>query len=295
MEDAEYLNRRSLAPGEAADRSRSTRPPTSRAVLRRSARVHYGQQDRPRQGRRLHVLRRRPHPRLGVRHARMDREAASRASCCSPPTSAVTTRRSSATRSRCPAPVDHVITESTYGNTQARPDRAGRAATARRGEVVHRSTAAGCSSRRSRSGGRRRSCGTCRSSSARSRSRRSPSSSTARWASRSAAVHSQFRENYDEETSAADRHEGSVRRVAASRSPSSSQQSRQINAISGPCVIIASRARRASSAASCTTSSRAWRTPNDLVMFVGWTPPGTLGRRLQDGQKRVRIFDRGTT
>ncbi|HQY88107.1 MAG TPA: MBL fold metallo-hydrolase RNA specificity domain-containing protein, partial [Tepidisphaeraceae bacterium] len=32
--------------------------------------------------------------------------------------------------------------------------------------------------------------------------------------------------------------------------------------------------------------------PTDVVLFVGWTPPGTLGRRLQEGQKRVRIFDR---
>jgi metallo-beta-lactamase family protein len=31
---------------------------------------------------------------------------------------------------------------------------------------------------------------------------------------------------------------------------------------------------------------------NDMVIFVGWTPPGTLGRRLQDGVKRVRVFDR---
>jgi metallo-beta-lactamase family protein len=28
------------------------------------------------------------------------------------------------------------------------------------------------------------------------------------------------------------------------------------------------------------------------VIFVGWIPPGTLGRRLQDGEKRVRILDR---
>jgi metallo-beta-lactamase family protein len=28
------------------------------------------------------------------------------------------------------------------------------------------------------------------------------------------------------------------------------------------------------------------------VLFVGYTPPNTLGRRLQDGEKRVRIFDR---
>jgi len=27
-------------------------------------------------------------------------------------------------------------------------------------------------------------------------------------------------------------------------------------------------------------------------VFCGWTPPDTLGRRLQDGEKRVRIMDR---
>ena len=32
--------------------------------------------------------------------------------------------------------------------------------------------------------------------------------------------------------------------------------------------------------------------PNDIIVFVGWTPPNTLGRRLQDGQRRVRIYDR---
>jgi metallo-beta-lactamase family protein len=32
--------------------------------------------------------------------------------------------------------------------------------------------------------------------------------------------------------------------------------------------------------------------PRDLVLFVGYTPTATLGRRLQDGAKRVRIFDR---
>ena len=32
--------------------------------------------------------------------------------------------------------------------------------------------------------------------------------------------------------------------------------------------------------------------PDDLIVFVGWTPPNTLGRRLQDGQRRVRIYDR---
>ena len=32
--------------------------------------------------------------------------------------------------------------------------------------------------------------------------------------------------------------------------------------------------------------------PDDVIVFVGWTPPNTLGRRLQDGQQRVRIYDR---
>src|SRR5437764_831525 len=32
--------------------------------------------------------------------------------------------------------------------------------------------------------------------------------------------------------------------------------------------------------------------PNDMVVFVGFIPPNTLGRRLQEGQKRVRIYDR---
>ncbi len=29
-----------------------------------------------------------------------------------------------------------------------------------------------------------------------------------------------------------------------------------------------------------------------MVVFVGWIPPQTLGRRLQDGAKRVTIYDR---
>jgi metallo-beta-lactamase family protein len=31
---------------------------------------------------------------------------------------------------------------------------------------------------------------------------------------------------------------------------------------------------------------------DDLVIFVGWIAPQTLGRRLQDGNKRARILDR---
>jgi len=32
--------------------------------------------------------------------------------------------------------------------------------------------------------------------------------------------------------------------------------------------------------------------PADRVVFVGYIPPSTLGRRLQDGEKRVRMLDR---
>lgn len=68
-------------------------------------------------------------------------------------------------------------------------------------------------------------------------------------------------------------------------------QSKQINADKGPCVIIAS-------SPTCEFGrvlhhlKASIEKPQNVVLFVGWTPPGTLGRRLQDGEKRVRIFDR---
>jgi metallo-beta-lactamase family protein len=71
----------------------------------------------------------------------------------------------------------------------------------------------------------------------------------------------------------------------------SGEQSRQINRDRGPCVIIAS-------SPTCEFGRvlhhlrQSIENPNDRVIFVGWIPPQTLGRRLQDGQKRVRIHDR---
>jgi metallo-beta-lactamase family protein len=103
-------------------------------------------------------------------------------------------------------------------------------------------------------------------------------------------VYSQFRENYDEET----------RRLIGSRDlfglsrvtfAKSTDESKKINADRGPCVIIAS-------SPTCEFGrilhhlTQSVERPDDLVIFVGWIPPGTLGRRLQDGQKRVRILDR---
>ena len=72
---------------------------------------------------------------------------------------------------------------------------------------------------------------------------------------------------------------------------STTEQSKQINSQSGPCVIIAS-------SPSCEFGrilhhlQLSVERPEDMVIFVGWVPPGTLGRRLQEGQKRVRILDR---
>jgi len=72
---------------------------------------------------------------------------------------------------------------------------------------------------------------------------------------------------------------------------SSVQDSKQINRQSGPCVIVAS-------SPTCEFGrvlhhlEHSVENPNDVVVFCGFIPPNTLGRRLQEGQKRVRIYDR---
>jgi metallo-beta-lactamase family protein len=103
-------------------------------------------------------------------------------------------------------------------------------------------------------------------------------------------AYSQFRENYDEQTRAMI---GSKDLFGLSHVTfaSSSQDSRKINGQSGPAVIIAS-------SPTCEFGrilhhlKVSLENPKDLVLFVGFTPPGTLGRRLQDGSRRVRIYDR---
>ena len=103
-------------------------------------------------------------------------------------------------------------------------------------------------------------------------------------------VHSEFRDYYDEETAKAI---GEKDLFGASQVTfaSSGQQSRDINAHRGAAVIIAS-------SPTCEFGrilhhlKQSLENPSDVVVFVGWTPPGTLGRRLQDGQKRVRVYDR---
>lgn len=72
---------------------------------------------------------------------------------------------------------------------------------------------------------------------------------------------------------------------------SSSQQSRRINDDHGPCVIIAS-------SPTCEFGrvlhhlKVSLERESDTVLFVGWTPPHTLGRRLQEGAQRARIYNR---
>ena len=103
-------------------------------------------------------------------------------------------------------------------------------------------------------------------------------------------VYRQFRDNYDEQT-AGMIGEKDLFGLARATFASTSQDSRRINGQSGPCVIIAS-------SPTCEFGrilhhlSLSIEREKDLVLFVGYTPPNTLGRRLQDGAGRVRIFDR---
>ena len=102
-------------------------------------------------------------------------------------------------------------------------------------------------------------------------------------------VYSQFRENYDEQTNAMI---GKVDLfgLAHVTFASSIQDSKQINSQRGACVVIAS-------SPTCEFGrvlhhlERSVETPNDIIVFCGYVPPNTLGRNLQEGQKRVRIYD----
>ena len=103
-------------------------------------------------------------------------------------------------------------------------------------------------------------------------------------------IHSEFRDNYDNATLEAI---GTKDLFGLSRVTfaSSVADSKKINSQAGPCVIIAS-------SPTCEFGrilhhlQLSVERPDDLVVFVGYIPPQTLGRRLQEGAKRVRIFDR---
>ncbi len=103
-------------------------------------------------------------------------------------------------------------------------------------------------------------------------------------------IHSKFRDLYDDETRAAI---GTKDLFGMSRVTfaASVTDSKKINAQQGACVIIAS-------SPTCEFGrilhhlTLSVDRPNDVVVFVGWIPQNTLGRKLQQGIKRVSILDR---
>ena len=103
-------------------------------------------------------------------------------------------------------------------------------------------------------------------------------------------VYSEFRENYDQKTLDAIGKED-LFGLSLVTFASSVADSKKINTQPGPCVIIAS-------SPTCEFGrilhhlQLSTNRPNDVVVFVGYIPPNTLGRRLQSGQKHVRILDR---
>jgi metallo-beta-lactamase family protein len=103
-------------------------------------------------------------------------------------------------------------------------------------------------------------------------------------------ITSQYRDMYDDETKQmiGDKDIFGLSHITFT---SSVEDSKRINADSGPCVIIAS-------SPSCDFGrilhhlKHSVGQANDLVTFCGWTPPYTLGRRLQNGEKNVQILGR---
>jgi len=106
----------------------------------------------------------------------------------------------------------------------------------------------------------------------------------------STKVYETFRENYDEQTNAliGQKDLFGLSQVTLA---SSMQESKRINYQPGPCVIVAS-------SPTCEFGrvlhhlERSVENADDLVVFCGYVPPNTLGRCIQEGQKRVRIYDR---
>jgi len=103
-------------------------------------------------------------------------------------------------------------------------------------------------------------------------------------------VHTDFRENYDEQTNAMIG-EKELFESSGVIFAKTGEESRRINAQAGPCVIIAS-------SPTCEFGrilhhlKLSVERQHDLVLFTGFIPSGTLGRRIQEGAQRVRILDR---
>jgi metallo-beta-lactamase family protein len=103
-------------------------------------------------------------------------------------------------------------------------------------------------------------------------------------------VTTEFRENYDAQTNAMIGSKD-LFGLANVTLATSREESKRVNADHGPCVIIASSptcefGRILHHVAASVERER------DTILFCGWTPPNTLGRRLQDGHRRVRVLDR---
>jgi metallo-beta-lactamase family protein len=104
-------------------------------------------------------------------------------------------------------------------------------------------------------------------------------------------VHRKFPEMFDDQTLKAIGPGGDLFSATRVTFASTTDQSKAINGAAGPAVIIAA-------SPTCEFGrilhhlKASLERPADLVLFVGWIPPQTLGRRLQDGQKRVRVLDR---
>ena len=103
-------------------------------------------------------------------------------------------------------------------------------------------------------------------------------------------VYSQFPDHYDEETAKLIG-QGKLFSQSGVTLAVSSDESKAINRTSGPCVIIAS-------SPTCEFGrilhhlERSVENPKDMIVFCGYIPPQTLGRRIQEGEKRLRIYDR---
>jgi metallo-beta-lactamase family protein len=103
-------------------------------------------------------------------------------------------------------------------------------------------------------------------------------------------AYSQFPDSYDQETMGLIG-QGKLFAQSGVTLAVSTDESKAINRTAGPCVIIAS-------SPTCEFGrilhhlERSVENPNDVVVFCGYIPPNTLGRRIQNGQKRVRIYDR---
>jgi metallo-beta-lactamase family protein len=105
-------------------------------------------------------------------------------------------------------------------------------------------------------------------------------------------VHTLFRDNYDEQTKQMIG-DGGLFGASQVTFAASRDQSKAINSQAGACVIIASSPTLEFGRVLHHVKASIER-PDDMIIFVGWTPPNTLGRRLQDGRQgsRVRIYDR---